>query len=96
MAYYQERIVLVIEKKLQRSDIDLLFNIFHIRQREAAFMYPQSNGQTEIANKTIADDLGEKMMATMEVNASNYIIYYALIKRQGGGKPLDSHHSCLV
>ncbi|XP_026440606.1 uncharacterized protein LOC113339578 [Papaver somniferum] len=48
-------------KQLQGKNIDLLFNTSNIRKSKAAPIYPQSNRQDEITNKTIADNLKKKL-----------------------------------
>ncbi|XP_026396328.1 uncharacterized protein LOC113290961 [Papaver somniferum] len=49
------------ENQLQGKNIDMLFNTYNIRKSKATPIYPQSNGQAEITNKTIADNLKKKL-----------------------------------
>ncbi|XP_026377746.1 uncharacterized protein LOC113272052 [Papaver somniferum] len=47
--------------QLQGKNIDLLFNFFKIRKNKSTPIYPESNGQAEATNKTIADMLKKKL-----------------------------------
>ncbi|XP_026442919.1 uncharacterized protein LOC113342667 [Papaver somniferum] len=47
--------------QLRGKNIDLLFNCFNIRKNKSTPIYPESNGQAEATNKTIADILKKKL-----------------------------------
>ncbi|XP_026378736.1 uncharacterized protein LOC113273193 [Papaver somniferum] len=50
-------------KQLQGKNIDMLFDTFNIQKNKSTPIYPKSNGQAEVTNKTIATNLKKKLGA---------------------------------
>ncbi|XP_026429190.1 uncharacterized protein K02A2.6-like [Papaver somniferum] len=48
-------------KKFEGEYIEMLLNAFKIQSGKSTLLYPQSNGQAEATNKTIADILKKKL-----------------------------------